>query len=630
MRLSSLLLGFLLTATPARGAVQPVPWAMKPYRVLLVVEHWNDPTSVVVEHGKDTFQPVAALLKAWSVPFDILRLDQQHFDASYLFGRAGDVRYGALIWLADPGSYTEQNLASLEQAVHAGTSLLVCRSRFLDPALERILGLKFRETYTATDPLQASEPHYITRELTNQKMDSLDEAWDFSVRFWVEPQGAKVLIDQHHHPVVTVNQSEPETSAIWMGVPELAAIRDSAYWRGLFFRSLVWSLGYMVTPSLDFPHLVALDMDDWGTADKGFLSYWHYQTPTEETLGQELIAPLQQHGAVAAANINTGYVNRKSQRIESPWTQQFTDLFGIKQDYASTQRGLKNAIAAGVLEVESHGWTHMEPDLESPPGPWWSEDLAGEASADGWYREFEGYHRGTEIPAIVQLAHLKRSIEYLQADFGHTPLSFRPGGGGWSRSYANNTPRLAAQLGFGLFHAEPESYYYLDRDLVLDMMGIGPETGAKFDRPLQAERWPAHPDGPVFLNFHDRDISLQPGFLNRLFAALPGGYHTLSMNEYIAMLHAGISSPIGAAGNWQIVFDFDQLYCAYFANHSSRWRLWLSDPLRERLEAVPEFSIAMDGKPVGRLKPADLRAPLVVDVPPGVGSHVFKLSPVSR
>src|SRR5436853_313567 len=81
-----------------------------------VVEKWSDPSSVLVDHEKDDFQPVAALLKAWSVPFDILRLDQQHLDASYLFDRSGDIRYGAVIWLADLPSYKDQNTVSLEEA----------------------------------------------------------------------------------------------------------------------------------------------------------------------------------------------------------------------------------------------------------------------------------------------------------------------------------------------------------------------------------------------------------------------------------------------------------------------------------------------------------------------------------
>jgi hypothetical protein len=69
----------------------------RPYRVLLVVARWGDPSGIVVKSGEDEFQPVAALLKAWSVPFDIFQLDEQHLDASYLFDRSGPVRYGAVI-----------------------------------------------------------------------------------------------------------------------------------------------------------------------------------------------------------------------------------------------------------------------------------------------------------------------------------------------------------------------------------------------------------------------------------------------------------------------------------------------------------------------------------------------------
>src|SRR2546430_3103861 len=57
-------------------------WPIKPYRVLLVVERWSDPASVLVDHEKDDFQPVAALLNAWAIPFEIFRLDPQHPSAS--------------------------------------------------------------------------------------------------------------------------------------------------------------------------------------------------------------------------------------------------------------------------------------------------------------------------------------------------------------------------------------------------------------------------------------------------------------------------------------------------------------------------------------------------------------------
>jgi hypothetical protein len=627
MRALLVALGFFLNAGMLMGKTPAGQWRVRPYRALLIVERWSDPTSVRVDHETDNFQPVAALLKAWSVPFDVLRLDQEHLDGTYLFSRSGDIRYGVAIWLADAPSYSNQDVTSLEQAVHAGTGLLVAKSRFLDSALERLVGLKFKAAYSATDPLRVGEAHFITRELAAQKMDRLDVSWEFSQRIWVEPQGAKVLIDQDRHPVLTINQPEPKTSVIWMGVPALSLLRDAAYWRHLFFRSLLWSLGYLVLPDVDYSHLVEIEIDDWGTADKGFLSYWRYLESGEDTLRRYLIAPLERHHAVVAANVNTGYVDRKEKRITSPWIHKFTDRYGLQQDYASTQRGLRAAVAAGVLEIESHGWTHMQPDLESPPGPWWTADLAGEGSADGWYTEFADHRRGTEAPAIVQLFRMKRSLEELQEDFGQRALELRPGGSGWSKSQFNHTGSIAALAGFGLFHAEPDFYYYLDKDLVLDMTGIAPQVGTtSYDRlsDLHPERWPAHPDGPAMLLFHDRDIALQPDFVERLLEALPKAYRTLSVNEYIGILHVQIDS--SGADSWQITFGFDPHYCDYFEGHPSSWRLWLSDPFAERLKAWRDLQISVDKTTSLRIQAVDfLRGTMTIDLPAGLGTHVWKL-----
>jgi hypothetical protein len=615
-----------LATTPERAPAEP--WNVKPYRALVVVERWNDPASVLVDHEKDHFQPEAALLKAWTVPFDIFRLDQQHLDASYLFDRSGKVRYGVVIWLADSPSYEGQNLASLEEAARGGTGLIVVASRFLDPALERLLGLKFKEAYRAPDPLRVARPHFITWELAVQKMDPLDVSEESSNRLWVQPQGAEVLISQGQHPLLTVNQVERDVSGVWIGAPHLAAPRDSAYWRSLLFRSLLWTLGCVVQPNVDYAHRVEIEIDDWGTSDKGFLSYWRYLEPREETLREHLIAPLEKRHAVVAANVITGYVDRKSGRIVSPWTQHFRDSYGLPQDFASTQRGLKAAVAAGVLEIQSHGWTHMQPDLDSPPGPWWTADLAGEASAGGWYKEFGDERRGIEIPAIVQLWHMKRSMEYLEEDFGQQPLELRPGGGAWSKSDANQTGRVAAQAGFGIFHAEPSFYYYLDRDLVLDMTGIAPHTLASYDRPLHAESWPPHSDGPLMLVFHDRDIALQPDFVERLFAALPASYETLSTNQYVAFLHAHVESQ--AADGLQLKFVFDAPYCAYFRDHSSSWRFWVSESLRKKLRGFHRLVVNVDGKPTETVVPGDLLGEsLTMDVPAGLGEHVWSLTPAN-
>jgi hypothetical protein len=119
----------LLVASVAGAQQAGSQWALKPYRVLLVVDTWDDPASRLITSEQDSFQPVAALLKAWSVPFEILRLDQQALGAAQLFERTGRVRYGAVLWLADSSSYAGKNVAALEDAAKGGTSVLVLDSR---------------------------------------------------------------------------------------------------------------------------------------------------------------------------------------------------------------------------------------------------------------------------------------------------------------------------------------------------------------------------------------------------------------------------------------------------------------------------------------------------------------------
>ena len=618
-RFCRLLLSACLLAIAIRAARQePLgPAPLKPYRALLVVETWGDPASQVIT-DKDAFQPVAALLKAWSIPFDILRLDQQNLDSGYLFERSGTPRYGVVLWLADLQPYAGKNFEALTDATRNGTSLIVLRSRFLDPALEHILGLKFKANYGATDPFVVGPAHFITRDTVKQ----LGASNEYGARMWVESRGAQVLVSQGNHPVLTANQLNPDTTAVWIGAADLKMLRDSPYWRTIFLRSLQWSLGYLVLPDFDYSHRFLVMIDDWGCADKSFLSYWRYQTVTEELMREKVIPVLAKFNAVVSANVVTGFVDRKTHRVIVPWDQNFTDAYGVRQDYASTRRALKAAVEAGVLEIQSHGWTHMQADLDSPPGPWWSADLEGEGSVEGWYEEFADTRRGLDAPALSQLFHLKRSIEYLHDDFGARPLSVVVGGGGWTKSYANHSARVAAQAGFGLFDIN-ERYFYLDRDLALDMAGISPGATHAYDRELHPEKWPAHPDGPYVLFFHDRDISLQHDFVERTFAALPRGLKTISMNHYVGVLHAQIGS---AADGLGFDFQYDEPYCAYFGKHPSTWRLLMADPVLERFKQARDINVMVDGKIAKTLKSSELLSqPVLVQIPAGMGIHTWKL-----
>ena len=380
----------------------------------------------------------------------------------------------------------------------------------------------------------------------------------------------------------------------------------------------------MVLPDVDYSQRILVMIDDWGAADKSFLSYWRYQTVTEELMRQQVIPALVKRNAVVSANVVSGFVDRKTHRVISPWDQKFTDIYGVLQDYPSTHRGLKAAVDAGVLEIQSHGWTHMQPDLDSPPGPWWTADLEGEASVGGWYEEFEDTRRGLDAPALTQLFHLKRSLEYLREDFGAQPLSVIIGGGGWSKSYANHSARVAAQAGFGLFDIN-ERYFYLDRDLALDMAGISPGATHQYDRELHAEKWPPHPDGPYVLLFHDRDISLQRDFVERTFQAIAKDVKTIGMNHYVAILHTGIES---LAKDFEFRFQYDERYCAYFKDHESSWRLLLADPLVEKIKGAAAVSVVVDGQLTRTFNASELVGrPVSIHIPAGPRSHTWKLEP---
>ena len=95
----------------------------------------------------------------------------------------------------------------------------------------------------------------------------------------------------------------------------------------------------------------------------------------------------------------------------------------------------------------------------------------------------------------------------------------------------------------GLFQAGTTFNFYVDRDLVLDMAGVSAGASHSYDQPLQAENWPAHPDGPLMVTAHNRDIALQPDFLDRFFQSVPSEYKTLSMNQYVALSAYTGSSP---------------------------------------------------------------------------------------
>ncbi len=578
-----------LVLAAAAAAAEPLP-----YRYLLVIgKQWKDPSSKLIESGGE-FPVVATLLKTWGLPFDILRLDQQRFDRYYLLDREGRSRYGTIIWDADPGAADPKDMALLGSLVRDhGVGMVALGDSVADPAVAAAAGLEYRSEYRLSDGLTISADHFITRGFQGRDREFPAADGSYIPGTAVVTKDASVLARRGRMPFLTVRGR-----TVWLGADRAGVQMARQIVRDLFKRALVHAQGYALYA--EYPRTVLLFMDDIGTSDRTYLPYWHYRTLDEATIRKGLIEPLKRHRAVLMEDIVSGFVDRKSRRIVTPWKQQVVDELDGKtfHDYVSAKRGLDAGVREGVFEIQCHGYTHMLPDLESPPGPFWDAPMDG-AGTLGFDEEFGDSLRSRDVPAITQRFIMERGLQYLREDFGAVPLFIINGGSGKSLSYPHHTARLAAEMGFGLGHFN--AVWYLGRDLALAMDQVVRNGTWAHNRPLAELSWTI--DAPQFVIFHDRDVSIDITSAERLMASLGEGVRYMTANEYSGYLHAAAERDRETGA---IALRYDEHYCRYFADHASTWVLHLSDDTRRELKgAAPEKR--------------------AVTVPKGTGRHLVRL-----
>lgn len=589
-------LALLLFAPMVRAADERRPL---PYRFLIVTSNqWKDPASYLIEGGGE-FQLLASLLKTWGLPFDILRLDQQRLDRYHLIDREDRPFYGTIIWDADPSGLEGEDLSFLPSLVKDfGVNLVVLGDTVSAPEAANLAGLDYVSEYRLGDGLTFVGEHFITRWFAGREKEFLaGTGWEISGSK-VVPKEATVLAKRAHLPFLTVREFPGSGRVVWLGAHRTTQLPKQIV-RDLFKRSLVWAQGYALY--VEYPKSIILFMDDFGTSDRTFLPYWHYRTLDEKDIRKGLIEPLKRHNAVLNQNLLTGYVDRKARRIANPWKQQVIDEIDGKtlHDYVSAKRGLDAGLYEGVFEILCHGYTHMLPDLESPPGPFWTAPLDGTGTL-GFDVEFGDELRDKEVPAITQKFLLSRGLENIRKDFGATPLFVINGGGAWSKTYPNNSPRIAAEMGFGLSVFGVPGY--LGRDLVISSMEpVVRRTTWAYDRKMTGAEVPWTIDAPYFIIFHDRDISLDITAAERLLTGLGDGVRYLSANEYCGYLHARIGRADETSQPLSLTVDYDDHYCQYFASHESTWTLHLSDEVRRGFKnTVPEKQTINLPKGLGR------------------------------
>jgi hypothetical protein len=140
--------------------------SVRPYRFLLVVnDQWKDPASYVIDEDGE-FQALAATLKTWGLPFDVLRLDQQQLDRYHLLDRDGRPRYGTIIWDAGPADLRGKGLEVLEELIKKdGLGLVVLGDSIAVAEISGLTGVRFVSDFISPDKLAIARDHFLTREL---------------------------------------------------------------------------------------------------------------------------------------------------------------------------------------------------------------------------------------------------------------------------------------------------------------------------------------------------------------------------------------------------------------------------------------------------------------------------------
>ena len=634
---------------------QPV---VKPFRVLVIIgDQWTDPLSYNIDTRRvegDEFIDVVTMLKIWGIPFDILRLDEQRLQINRFLDGEAKPNYGCVIWMADPNNLEgySAHFQTLKRVVEEyGISMIALFDNIVTKDVADLVGVDYRgitrmEQGETGDKFAISGDHFITNDaagimLPDEKLlvPSSIPSGDFNTPTVIGPMenqaginivqctasdSVKVLGTVDKIPQLVVRDISNDTKVIWIGGGK-DWFRKYPVMRGIFRKSLVYAIGYGVFND-NFENGFIFIMDDVGCSEHAWSLTWHYPTPSRETLIKYLIEPLEERGLMMVQNITPGYANPETKMIENPWSvKPFKDIFGNWQDYGSTKAGLEEGLRRGVFEIQPHrAWSHMNWDLDSPPGPWWGSPIDGEMAKTNWYNEVVDVRReAIPVPSNDLLFIYRTGIDAVRKAFGVVPLAaevrpvaeLREGTHG-----GDDNGRVAAIAGLGVSR---ECYVGFDRTIEFSMMM--PEQFTCHDLDLTAKT-----DSPGDTTDADWGVLLELPTEQLLSSKIAGGRRVnlidntdwidahkdrywMGFNETCAYLHTRIADNDG--NGFGIEFNYDAHYCKYFENKSSRWTLELSDAYLETLGTGA--SVLIDGRKSMR----KLEQIQVLEIPAGLGVH---------
>ena len=165
--------------------------------ILIIDDQWQGPASYIIQDGAE-FQHIAALLKLWCAPFDILRLDQEPMTLNRFLDMEGNPAYGCIIWDADTSQLPREiDYTVLRNAVvEFGISLIALSDRIQEPELQNLSGLEYIGSAHTTKTIRVSKNHFVARPFLDKPFRAkCDELYNI-FSFWLYP--SLLPVDDSH------------------------------------------------------------------------------------------------------------------------------------------------------------------------------------------------------------------------------------------------------------------------------------------------------------------------------------------------------------------------------------------------------------------------------------------------
>ncbi|HRV95066.1 MAG TPA: hypothetical protein P5526_23105 [Anaerolineae bacterium] len=439
--------------------------------------------------GDKEVEDYIELLSASNIAFDIHYNDELSFEN--IVSPAGHVQYSTIVLALPEKLLSDENLSALKKASwEFGVSIVASYQRIGHRSkeffgIDSIKGKQWRLPCTLVTCADKLQDPKIEAEI------KLGDGWQIPIQKWglkrhpirFIKKHFKKLWEQVFFYLKVVPRAEVETLAFIQGTSDPAifryrygqainyyiALQSDVYLdrfnslHRLIREIIRYNSGWGMV-EVDLQDTMILRMDDPGTCERIYLK--GYDSPI---MGKEdwhhLIKILETHKArlsvmyiplwVDDANPHNGKLFVKGEEVghrARGATYHSKDVRFIKSnngtqvvyDYEPEFQVLQEGLHQGWLDIESHGLTHVDTDLES-----WLE-AKDRYSNLNWYHEFRHVNANQDVTEIEQVDIAQKSAEKIEEFFGVLPTAITPSG----HEQSLDSECIAHENGYKIFSSE--------------------------------------------------------------------------------------------------------------------------------------------------------------------------------